>query len=152
MKNTLRRRNRKRLTSAKTGGGPNLFLICTSLLFFTNVFHALLRGYFVYAFLFMNLLVTSVVVHYEDTTGTNLIDKCSVFYVFLYGLYMLCRNVSVDNWAYTLIIVSTFLFVVWVYIYGFFNRMFVFDEARGVWYHGLMHAIGSFGHNMIMLL
>ena len=127
-------------------------MICTSLLFVTNVFHALLRGYFVYAFLFMNLLVTSVVVHYEDTIGTNLVDKCSVFYVFLYGLYMLCRNASVDNWAYTLIIVSTFLFVVWVYIYGFFNRMFVFDESRGVWYHGLMHAIGSFGHNMIMLL
>ena len=148
MKNT----RRKRLNPHKPGGGPNYFLICTSLLFVTNVFHALLRGYFVYAFLFMNLLVTSVVVHYEDTIGTNLVDKCSVFYVFLYGLYMLCRNASVDNWAYTLIIVSTFLFVVWVYIYGFFNRMFVFDESRGVWYHGLMHAIGSFGHNMIMLL
>ena len=147
MKNT--RRITKRPSKKK---GPNLFLICTSLLFVTNVFHALLRGYFVYAFLFMNLLVTSVVVHYEDTIGTNLVDKCSVFYVFLYGLYMLCRNASVDNWAYTLIIVSTFLFVVWVYIYGFFNRMFVFDESRGVWYHGLMHAIGSFGHNMIMLL
>jgi hypothetical protein len=141
-------RKRKRITD------PNYFLICTSLLFVTNVLHALVRGYFVYAFLFMNLLVTSVLVHYEDTIGTNLVDKCSVFYVFLYGLYTLCRRTSFDNWAYTLIIVSTFLFVVWVYIYGFFNRTFVFDDKKrvSVQYHGLMHAIGSFGHNMIMLL
>ena len=150
MKNT-RHRHRKRTIKR---GGPNLFLICTSLLFVTNVLHALVRGHFVYAFLFMNLLVTSVVVHYEDTIGTNLVDKCSVFYVFLYGLYTLCRRASFDNWAYTLIIVSTFLFVVWVYIYGFLNRRFVFDDKKcvSVQYHGLMHAIGSFGHNMILLL
>lgn len=141
-------RKRKRITD------PNYFLICTSLLFVTNVFHALVRGYFVYAFLFMNLLVTSVLVHYEDTLGTNLADKCSVFYVFLYGLHTLCHKMSAENGLYTLIIVSTFLFVVWVYIYGFFNRTFVFDDKKrvSVQYHGLMHAIGSFGHNMIMLL
>ena len=147
MKTTRRRRTTKK-------EGPNLFLICTSLLFVTNVLHALVRGHFVYAFLFMNLLVTSVVVHYEDTIGTNLVDKCSVFYVFLYGLYTLCSRASAESWAYTLVIVSTFLFVVWVYIYGFFNSVFVFDRSKSVsvQYHGLMHAIGSFGHNMILLL
>ena len=146
--------NTRRKRTDKKKNRPNLFLICTSLLFLTNVCHAVVRGYFVYAFLFMNLLVTSVVVHYQDTLGTNLVDKCSVFYVFLYGLYTLCRNASADNWVYTLIIVSTFLFVVWVYIYGFFNHKFVFDESKNVSvrYHGLMHAIGCFGHNMIMLL
>ena len=107
-----------------------------------------------YAFLFMNLLVTSVVVHYEDTIGTNLVDKCSVFYVFLYGLYTLYSRASAESWVYMLIIVSTFLFVVWVYIYGFLNRRFVFDDKKrvSVRYHGLMHVIGCFGHNMIMLL
>lgn len=81
-------------------------------------------------------------------------DKCSVFYVFLYGLYTLCSRASAESWAYTLVIVSTFLFVVWVYIYGFFNRRFVFDDKKrvSVQYHGLMHVIGCFGHNVILLL
>ena len=133
-------------------------LVYTSFIFLTNVITAFYREYYLYAFLFFMLTVTSVMVHTNDNIYTNIIDKMSVFCVVVYGGNMLWNKYLVcDEFEYvipTFIVVVAFAFCIFVYIYGYLQQNYCFHSQKCIAdvYHSLLHLISSFGHHLIILL
>lgn len=125
----------------------------SSLIFLTNVFFGIWYNLYLYAFLFLLLTFSSVMVHTEDTLFINIVDKIIIFLIFLYGLIRLYYNNYNYNYKLLFLIVLTFLFCIVVYIYGFFNKCFCFDECDNVaqCFHASMHLIGSFGHLLLLI-
>jgi hypothetical protein len=78
-------------------------------------------------------------------------DKIIIGLIFLNGLILFLTKKSKK--IYIIFILLTFLFVVFVYIYGYVNNKYVFDENIEISkkYHLLMHLIGSIGHHLIVL-
>lgn len=124
----------------------------SSLIFLTNVFFGIWYNLYLYALLFLLLTFSSVMVHTEDTLFINIVDKIIIFLIFLYGLHSFFQK-NYNNFKLFILIVSTFLFCIVVYIYGFFNNCFCFDECENVaqCYHASMHLIGSFGHLLLLI-
>jgi len=123
----------------------------SSFLFLTNVLIAYKCSYYTYLKIFMGLFITSIIVHSHHTLLTNLIDKLSIFAVVSYGGYMfISKKPSLIK---SLLIVSTFLTVIYLYTYGYFTNSLCFyeDELTGRLYHSFMHFVSSLGHHLIML-
>ena len=96
-------------------------LVYTSFIFLTNVITAFYREYYLYAFLFIMLTMTSVIVHTNDNIYTNTIDKFSVFCVVIYGGNMLWNKYLVchefEYFIPTFMVVISFSFCIFVYIF-----------------------------------
>lgn len=125
----------------------------SSFVFLTNVVHFLTAGYFVYAFLFLVLFITSVIVRLiKDNIWTLAADKIAILCVVLYGL-MIFHNKSLASENYILIslILFTFLAVVYLYVYGWCTDSYCFSE-KGEMYRAGLHCISSLGHHLIVLI
>jgi hypothetical protein len=123
----------------------------SSFLFLTNVLIAYRNQYYVYSYLFFTLFTTSVIIHSHYTLFTNIIDKVSIIMVVSYGGYMfISKKPSLIK---SVLIVSTFLGVIYLYIYGYYTNSLCFheDQLTGRLYHSFMHLISSLGHHLIML-
>lgn len=129
-------------------------LIFTSLVFITNIIAALYREHYLYAFFFFCLTTTSLIVHNYNNAYTNLIDKISIFFIVIYGAYMLYCKSCGDNYVTVSIIVISFLLCVLLYVYGSLKSKYCFDPQIeiGNRYHALLHFIGSLGHHLIIFL
>ena len=129
---------------------PNPMLY-SSFIFLTNVLIAYRYEYYLYSYLFIGLFVTSVIFHSYYTLFTNLIDKVSLIAVVLYGGYMcIYKKLSLIK---SILIVSTFVSVIYLYTYGYYTNSLCFheDQLTGRLYHSFMHLISSLGHHIIML-
>lgn len=129
-------------------------LFWSSLVLITNMWLAFFIGQYTYSFLFASLTISSLIVHSHSNIITNLWDKLWVFSVVFYGGYqMYLKSESANPFLFTFCVL-TFLFCVWVYIYGFIESRFVFDTRIQVSniYHIGMHCIGSLGHHAILIL
>jgi hypothetical protein len=127
--------------------------LISSFVFLTNVVHFLTAGYFVYAFLFLVLFITSVIVRLKkDNIWTLAADKIAILFVILYGL-MLFHNKSraSDNYIFIALILFTFLAVVYLYVYGWCTDSYCFSE-EGELYRAGLHCISSLGHHLIVLM
>ena len=127
--------------------------LISSFVFLTNVVHFLTTGYFVYAFLFLVLFMTSVMVRLtKDNIWTLAADKIAILFVVLYGL-MIFYNKSwfSDNYILISLILFTFLAVVYLYVYGWSTDSYCFSE-EGEFYRAGLHCISSFGHHLIVLM
>jgi hypothetical protein len=122
----------------------------SSLIFLINVLVGIWFNLYVYSFLFLLLTISSVSVHTEDILWINIVDKLIIVLIFFYGSHLLWeKKYSFES---IILIISTFLFCVVVYIYGFAYQCFCFDESKNVaqCFHALMHIIGSFGHLLLI--
>jgi hypothetical protein len=128
-------------------------LFWSSLIFITNMIHAFIARLYLYSFLFGSLTITSLVVHTENNWFTNSIDKIIIGSIILYGGYRMWtrRNMTIRSIFLLALCVITFLFCVWVYLYGQLTGQYCFSNNGDNW-HAVMHCIGSFGHHIIMLL
>jgi hypothetical protein len=135
--------------------------VYSSFIFLTNVVVAYIYEYYVYSVLFGALFITSIIVHVNaPNLYTNLLDKCVIGGIVLYGGYVFSRKCGDGfireggNATIATMIVFTFLATVFLYVYGFFCNKFCFSEDLKLAnaYHALMHFIGSFGHHLIVLL
>ena len=133
--------------------------VYSSLIFLTNIFLALYYDHYFYAFLFLCLTITSIVHHSYNTVYTGIIDKISVYAVIFYGGYIFYTKYIKDtkdiiNIIKPLIIVSTFLSVVFLYGYGYLTDNYSFHPSHSVsqMYHSLLHIISSIGHHFIISL
>jgi peptidoglycan/LPS O-acetylase OafA/YrhL len=132
-------------------------MLCeSSLIFLTNVVAGLYKTYYVYAFLFLLLTISSVTVHWMDsllmdTTIINILDKCVILFVFGYGIYLINRKKYPLN-QFTFILI-TFLFCLVTYIYGYCNQCYCFDISpeTAQTYHSAMHVVGSIGFHCMLL-
>ena len=120
----------------------------SSLIFITNCVTCFIYKKIIHCILFLVLTFSSILVHYNDNIITNIFDKIVIGFVFINGL-VIFFNKSNKN----IFIVLTFLFVVFVYIYGYVSNKYVFDKDEQISkkYHFLMHLIGSIGHHLIVL-
>jgi hypothetical protein len=141
--------------------------VYSSLIFLTNVFLALYYDHYLYAFLFLILTITSVIHHKQSAEFEkykkciNIIDKIAVYCVIFYGGYIFynkLKNTYID-YGYpinikSIIIIVTFLAVVFLYGYGYLKNDYSFHPSPNVsqMYHGLLHLISSFGHHVIIIL
>ena len=133
--------------------------VYSSLIFLTNIFLALYYDHYFYAFLFLCLTVTSIVHHSYNTVYTGIIDKISVYAVIFYGGYIFYTKYIKDtkdiiNIIKPLMIVGTFLSVVFLYGYGYLTDNYSFHPNHSVsqMYHSLLHIISSIGHHFIISL
>ena len=137
-------------------------LFYTSLIFLTNVLFALYKKKYIYAFLFLNLTITSIIIHSKSNIHINkkiikmikIIDKIFIYLIVAYGLYNFCSKIEKSNIINTILILVTFLYCIYVYHFGSIIKEYCFDskiDIANTW-HGSMHLAGSVGHNLIMLL
>ena len=133
--------------------------VYSSLIFLTNIFLALYYDHYFYAFLFLCLTITSIVHHSYNTVYTGIIDKIPVYAVIFYGGYIFYTKYIKDtkdiiNIIKPLMIVGTFLSVVFLYGYGYLTDNYSFHPNHSVsqMYHSLLHIISSIGHHFIISL
>ena len=141
-------------------------LVFSSLIFITNVLTAYYKRDYIYSSLFFSLTVTSILFHSKPNIYLNIIDKISIFSIFLYGSYQLSNKISqqisqpitigntIGNTGQILLIVASFLATFYLYIYGYWFQKYCFHENPqiGDQYHSLVHLIGSIGHHLILFL
>jgi len=66
----------------------NKICFYSSFIFITNIYYNLINKQYVYAYLFVYLLITSLIIHYlEGGLILNLIDKTAIIGVLLYSIY-----------------------------------------------------------------
>lgn len=143
--------------------------VYSSLLFLTNVFLALYYDYYLYAFLFLLLTITSLIYHKQSVElkkyakYINIIDKIAICCVIFYGGYIFYnkqKNTYADyDYDYpismkSIIVIITFLAVVFLYGYGYLKNDYSFHPNSDVsqMYHCLLHLISSFGHHVIIII
>ena len=140
------------------------YCILSSFIFLTNVLAGLYFKKYLYAFLFFLLTITSIIHHSSRTKLTNILDKVAVYSIIFYGGYKFYEHYA--NTTKTsqfndlkiiikyILIVTTFLSVVYLYSYGYLTNNYVFHTEYNVsqLYHILMHVISSFGHHIIIAL
>ena len=131
---------------------PINILFFTSFIFITNVISALYKENHLYAILFGLLTISSLIVHSYDNIYTNVIDKIIIGLIVIYGGYVLWNKMSDIDTIIMVTIISTFLFCIWVYAYGFYKKRLCFDSDKCIAdrYHCLMHLIGCIGHHLII--
>jgi hypothetical protein len=123
-------------------------LIFSSLIFITNCVTCFIYKKIIHCILFFSLTCSSIIVHYNDNIITNSFDKIVIGFIFLNGLRLFFTKKN------KIFIILTFLFVVFVYIWGYLHNKYVFDKNNEISkkYHCLMHLIGSIGHHLIVCL
>jgi hypothetical protein len=139
------------------GGEPIITsnpLIFSSLFFLTNALVAFLKKYYLYALFFLILTITSLIFHSNNNVYTNLIDKIAILLVVIYGGYLLFQKMCAKYATTCFLIILTFLLVVYLYIYGYMNKMYCFSEDSSVSnaYHSILHLLSSLGHHLIIIL
>ena len=132
----------------------NPFLVCSSLIFISNVLTAYYKQDFIYSSLFFSLTVTSILYHSNPNLYLNIVDKISIFSIFLYGSYQMSQKFSVDKYPMSLLILATFLATLYLYFYGYWFQKYCFHEnpQTSNQYHALLHLVGSIGHQLILFL
>jgi hypothetical protein len=133
--------------------------IVTSFLFIINTSLAYSKKNYIYAGLFLFLFLTSIVHRYiQNTYGLNkyifLADEIAIFFIVVYGAYMLYTKINNISKIYLGVIISIFIATVILYCYGYNYECFCFDRDQYISenYMALLHIIGSIGHNFIILL
>ena len=136
----------------------------SSFLFLTNVLVALYFKHYIYAFLFLMLTLSSIIHHSSRTKLTNIIDKITLYSVIFYGGYIFFSNIksniksniefNIKTIIKYILVVATFLSVVYLYTYGYLIDDYVFHPECKIsqQYHCLMHLISSIGHHIIIAL
>jgi len=137
-------------------------LVFSSLIFITNVLTAYYKRDYIYSSLFFSLTVTSILFHSNPNLYLNIIDKISIFSIFLYGSYQLYHKITqqitqpiiAGYSVQILLIFATFLATIYLYFYGYWFQKYCFHENPqiGDQYHSLVHLIGSIGHHLILFL
>jgi len=142
-----------------TGAHCN-YCIYSSFVFLTNVVAGIYFKQYLYALLFLFLTYTSIVHHSSKTKLTNILDKIALYSIIFYGGYKFYTNIKNQDQVYLknifkyIFIVTTFLSVVYLYLYGYLTNNYVFHHEYKIaqLYHVLMHLISSFGHHIIIAL
>ena len=127
--------------------------LISSLIFTTNIITAYLyKQYYIYSYLFAALTATSLLFHSNPNIYTNIIDKCAIVAIVLYGGFMLYNKIIIDNLHKVILICSSFISVLVYFFYGYYNKKYCYDQNYSNHYHCLLHFISSVGHHFIIFL
>ena len=150
----------------------------SSFIFIINIILGIYCNYYLYSFLFFILLITSLIHHSNYTDFTYILDKTLCFYIVLYGTLLFYQksrehfqsieinnntnkyNNIVINFLFNckiilfLIVIISFLTVIYLYYYGYYYKKYVFDSDITTSFksHSFIHYISAFAHSLIMLI
>ena len=153
------KRTKTQQPNPKSKSSDHILLI-SSLIFTTNVVTAWYKQYYMYASFFAGLTVTSLIFHSKIHNSnkmliTNIADKIFIFSIVLYGGNLAYTKLSLPGFGLgsSVGIVTTFLFCIVAYYYGYCNNKYCFDPDSevGDLYHAILHIIASVGHHMIIM-
>lgn len=132
----------------------SVLLLCSSLIFMTNICTTFYHTYYIYCFLFCCLTISSLMFHYNPNHYTNAIDKLCILAIVSYGGYILYEKTTLDNQSHVWIVVTTFVSCLFLFFYGYFVNDYCYhpDKNIGDMYHCILHIIGSLGHHLILFL
>jgi len=127
-------------------------LVASSMFFITNAVSAYLYDYYLYSFLFGMLTLTSILYHTTTNFYTNILDKCAIVSVVVYGTYLVYRKQLARTPL--ILVVSSFVTCIVFFYYGYYTNRFCYhpDKTIGNVYHSLLHIISCIGHHCIVLL
>lgn len=133
--------------------------LLSPLLFLTNTVIAYIYGYVLYAFLFAQLLLTSLYYHGIGDWTSEVLDKATILVIVCYGSYVFLSKLiggsfGVGNTVLAALIVGTFLVTIFLYFYGRQKGAYCFDEDSAIansWHAGI-HVATALGHVCIVLL
>ena len=127
--------------------------LLSSFIFLTNSFIAAHFNYVLYSVLFFILFLTSILFRLNKNMFTYALDKLFVYAIILYGGYMFYMKYPSIHTLISLLIVSTFLSVIFMYEYGYVTKQYCFDNdsVLSETYHALLHVVSSIGHTLIMI-
>ena len=127
--------------------------LISSFIFTTNIVTAYLyKQYYIYSILFAALTTTSLLFYSNNTQYTNIIDKCAIVAVVLYGGNMLYNKITMYNLHKVILILGTFISVIVLFFWGYYNKKYCYDPVYGNHYHCLLHFISSIAHHFIIFL
>jgi len=159
-KNEKRKRKGKGKKESKKGKGKRS-LICYYLcaVFLSNILISFYYNYYIYSGLFTLLIFTSLLHHSNPTLVTNIIDKIPIVSIITYGgnifynKLLIIESNDIKRIIFSIIIIMTFLVIIFWYIYGYYKNKYCFYENQlGFLYHMLVHMISSLGHILIVIL
>jgi hypothetical protein len=130
-------------------------LFYSSMIFVTNIYSTIYNQYYIYSFLFLLLTISSLIYHYPTKNiYANIFDKICITMVIIYGGVMLYDKTSLDNISYTLVVVLLFLFVNYLYCFGYCTEQYCFHQNKyiGDVSHAIIHITSSIGHHFITFL
>ena len=152
------------LTPKNHGCNPYNLCFYSSFVFIINVSVALYYGYYLYACLFLALIITSSLHHSHYSFLTNIFDKIVIYSIVFYGGYLFYKKLkeyidskdkfTAKQYLLSAAIMITFLSTIVLYYYGYLNNCLCFsdDQIQGYLFHVFMHCVGSFGHCCIVFL
>jgi hypothetical protein len=127
--------------------------LISSFIFITNIITAYLyKDYYIYSILFTALTLTSFLFYSNNNIYTNIIDKCAIAAVVLYGGCMLYNKITMSNLHKVILIVASFISVLVLFFWGYYNKKYCYDPVLGNHYHCLLHFISFIGHHFIIFL
>jgi hypothetical protein len=132
----------------------NLILVVSSFIFITNVIATFYKKYYIYSILFFFLTIASIMFHYNGNIYIRILDSLFIAAIILYGSFVLYNKSTTYNQKHVLLIIITFLSVVFLYFYGYYVKKYCYhpDKYIASKYHFLIHILSSFGHHLITFL
>ena len=133
--------------------------IYSSLFFGITATIAFINKNYIFGFIFLILIITSLMVHSCRTNYTLFIDKCMVFIIAIYGFYLLCKKCSKKKINPRMIILlcfilATFFATIYFYYYGYYTNQYSFDKDLNIarLYHSYLHFISAYGLSIVNIL
>jgi len=130
----------------------------SSFIFLTNIIIAYHFKYYVFSFLFVLLLITSLIFYTYTNIYTNLLDKIPIILLVAYGfklLYNKCKNIN-NNFKICLstLIMMSFLITNYLFYYGYLVKEYCYHKDTKIadLWHSLLHVNTSIGFNLLILL
>jgi hypothetical protein len=75
--------------------GVNVLCFYSSFIFLTNIIFNLINKQYLYAYLFIYLLITSLLLHSNDESFIfNIIDKTAILSVLIFSIFNYCNIVN----------------------------------------------------------
>lgn len=132
--------------------------LISPVVFLVNTVIGLIYGYTFYAFLFFQLILTSLYYHGIGDLFSTVLDKATIATIVSYGGYVFLTKIgAISGLAKILmatVVVLAFLSTIYFYYYGKQIGHYCFheDQSTADWWHAGLHVISSLGHMCIMLL
>jgi hypothetical protein len=138
----------------------NNILVYSSLVFVSNFITARFKKQHFYSTWFYLLTITSLLYHgfFNGSLIMNLIDKVPIAGIITTGFCNFITKLNdcafIYQFVISLLVISSFLSVIYFYCYGFYNNKYCYDSDKFIAnkYHALLHVISSLGHHAIIFM
>ena len=141
------------------------YRLISSFIFFTNIFYCYYKKYFIYSFLFSNLLISSIILHWiqfdllyleYEINLMKKIDRFNIILIIAYGCYIYFKKLLTkkNNFIISALVIYFLILCIFLWNYGFMKNKYCFDvdKNRASKYHSLMHISGCLGHLLIVFM